>query len=157
MNTEANHDENGLQNRNLMSKMLEQTMNTAVNSDSMTTIGFATSQMHIRNTNRRWVICLTKNLRARDESGHELSKVTNLCIKHQVNVILICFEPSAREIKLAKAFVAQIKRLSENLITPVTAYFLADPTPKDIETIMLKKVANFQIPKNAPLITETFM
>ncbi len=87
-------------------------MTTAANSDSMTTIGqqrlSASSQMHIRNTNRRWVICLTKNLRAKDESesGHKLTEVTNLCVKHQVNVILICFDPSVRERKLAEAFIA---------------------------------------------------
>ena len=84
-------------------------MTTAVNSDSLTTIGkrfSASSQLNIRNTNRRWVICVTKNLRAKDESGHELDAVANLCVKHQVNVILVCFDPNAREKKLAEAFVA---------------------------------------------------
>ena len=47
--------------------------------------------------------------------------------------------------------------MSLDLITPVTAILLTDPTNKEIETLMVKRVANFQIPENAPLITETFM
>ena len=80
----------------------------AANNDSLTIKGSlfsATSQMQIRNTNRRWVICLTKNLRAKDESGHELNAVADLCVKHQVNVILICFDPNPYEIEIAEDFV----------------------------------------------------
>ena len=40
---------------------------------------------------------------------------------------------------------------------PMEAFLLIDPTPEDIEDLMIKRVSNYKIPKNSPLIIETFM
>jgi len=39
----------------------------------------------------------------------------------------------------------------------VEAHLLLDMLPADVEEFMAKRVANYKIPKNAPLIIETFM
>ena len=62
-----------------------------------------------------------------------------------------------REIKVAKSFVKRIKQLSIDRITPSEAILMFDPSPKDVEVIMRRRVANFKKPSNAPLIIETFM
>lgn len=40
---------------------------------------------------------------------------------------------------------------------PIEAFPLENPTPQEVENLMKDRVANFKIPKNAPLIIETFM
>ena len=39
----------------------------------------------------------------------------------------------------------------------VDAHLLIDPQPDQVEDFMAKRVANFKIPQNAPLIIETFV
>ena len=70
---------------------------------------------------------------------------------------MICFNPSTRERKAVEAFVQRISTLSADKIMPIEAYPLFDPTPEDVENLMKDRVANYKIPKNAPLIIETFM
>ena len=83
--------------------------------------------------------------------------MAELFVKHQVNIILICFNPQRNDIKTAEAFVKRIKQLSVDRIMPTEAFLLFDPTPFDVEELMMKRVANYKITKNAPLIIETFM
>ena len=40
---------------------------------------------------------------------------------------------------------------------PMEAFLLIDPTPEEVEDLMIKRVSNYKIPKNSPLIIETFM
>ena len=85
-----------------------------------------------------------------------MAHVADLFISHQVNLVLICFEPSTRETIIAESFVERINQLSEDKIIPVEAFLLIDPTPSEVEELMVKRVANVVLPKNQPLITETF-
>ena len=51
----------------------------------------------------------------------------------------------------------RIKDLSADRIIPIEAFLLYDATPAEVEELMVKRVANYKIPKNAPLIIETFI
>ena len=57
-------------------------------------------------------------------------KVAEMFTLHQVNLILISFDPSERERRVGEKFVAKIKQLSADLITPVEAFLLFDPDPE---------------------------
>ena len=46
--------------------------------------------------------------------------------------------------------------LSADKIVPTEAFLLHDPSPEEVKEVMIKRVANYKIPKNAPLIIETF-
>ena len=83
--------------------------------------------------------------------------VAKMCVEYQVNLILICFDPKPQEIQIAEYLQDQIKELSSDQAVPVEVYLRYDPSPAEIESIMVKKVANLKIPESAPLITETFM
>ena len=78
-------------------------------------------------------------------------------MRHQINIILICFNPKPKEMRVAERFVNKIKELSADRVVSVEAFLRYDPTAEEVEQIMLNRVANFKIPKNAPLIIETFM
>ena len=58
---------------------------------------------------------------------------------------------------VANRFVEEIKELSAESIIPLEAFLEINPTPSDIEDLMTKRVANYKIPKNSPLIIETFV
>ena len=47
--------------------------------------------------------------------------------------------------------------MSASRITAVEAHLCIDPKPKEVEELMIQRVANFKIPKSAPLIIETFV
>ena len=113
--------------------------------------------MQLRHANRRWVICFTNNIVEQDAQGFTLGNVAELFVKHQVNVILICFNPRPIEIRAAEHFLKRIKQLGSDKIMPVEGYLLFDPSPCELEELMVRRVANYNIPKNAPLIIETFM
>ena len=71
---------------------------------------------------------------------------------------MICFKQKHQgKDKIAERFISTIKELSANKVIPVEAFLVYDPTVGEIEQIMVNRVANFNIPKNAPLIIETFM
>ena len=114
-------------------------------------------QQQLRHANRRWVICLSNQIVERETQNYNLATVAELFVKYQVNIILICFDPSNKEKKAVDAFVQRINILSADKIMPIEAYPLFDPTPEDVENLMKDRVANYKIPKNAPLIIETFM
>lgn len=72
--------------------------------------------------------------------------------------MLVCFKPKyhGRD-EIAERFINTIKELSADKVVPVEAFLVQDPAAGEVEQIMLNRVANFRIPKNAPLIIETFM
>ena len=87
-----------------------------------------------------------------------MANVAELFVKHQVNLILICFETNHHQFNIAKNFVERINELSADKIMPLEAFLLTDPTPEEVEELMItQRVANYKIPKNSPLIIETFM
>ena len=114
-------------------------------------------QIQLRQANRRWIICLSNNIIEQDSTGANLNTVAELFVKHQVNIVLLCFNPSRSEKRIAEQFVQRIKHLSADKIMPTEAFLLYDPTPEEVKQVMVKRVANYKIPKNAPLIIETFM
>ena len=59
--------------------------------------------------------------------------------------------------RLAERFIEKIKELSADKVVPVEAFLRYDPSAEQVEQIMVHRVANYKIPKNAPLIIETFM
>ena len=77
-------------------------------------------------------------------------------VKYQINIILIYFRPDEKQRRIVKDFVNRIKLLSADKIIPIEAFPLEDPSPQEVENLMKDRVANFKIPKNAPLIIETF-
>ena len=88
--------------------------------------------MELRHANRRWVICFSDNIVEQDAQGFTLSNVAELFVKHQVNVILICFNPRPNEIRVAENFIHRIKRLGSDKIMPVEGYLLFDPSPDEL-------------------------
>lgn len=145
-----------------MNPKLEQTMLTTYANDysvlNSTSMGMNSHhQMQLRNANRRWVISFSNNLLARDSEGHRLIDIAEKLVKLQVNVILICFNLDPRERQMAEDFVEHIEQLQADKIITVQAFLLEDKTPSEIEEFMIKRVANYNIPKNAPLIIEKFI
>ena len=111
---------------------------------------------NLRQANRRWIICLSNDIIDADASGLDLYSIAEQFVIHQVNIVLICFKPTQIESKSAENFLMQIKILSQDSIVPIDAHLLVDPTPIEVEQLMMKRVSNYKKAKNAPLIIETF-
>ena len=47
--------------------------------------------------------------------------------------------------------------LGADSIIPQEAFLLFDPSPEEVEDLMIKRVSNYKEPKNSPLIIETFV
>lgn len=146
----------GQQQQLIDTMICERTMQTVVPNESQAN-GLQTSLKHqllLQQVNKRWVICLTNGLG--EAKWEDLKKVAERFTVHQVNLILIGFAPNNREKQMGQKLVTCIKQLSADLITPVEAILLFDPEPEEVESVMVKRVANFKQPRNAPLIIETF-
>lgn len=113
--------------------------------------------MRLRHSNRRWVICFSRDIQEEDASNHNLHATAELFIRHQVNLILICFDLNPKQRKVAEAFIARLKQLSADKVIPVEAFLLENKSPEQVREVMVKRVANFEQPTNAPLIIETFV
>ena len=88
----------------------------SINSSSNNSAGRA---VQLRHANRRWVICLSKDVVSRDETGANLFTIAELFVKHQINLILICFDADIEEQNIAETFIEKIKDLSATLIVPL--------------------------------------
>ena len=84
-------------------------------------------------------------------------KVAELFVKHQVNIIFIIFDVKRHELDAIEKFQRLVKQLSADKIVSVEAHICIDPKPREVEELMVQRVANFKMPKNAPLIIETFV
>ena len=78
-------------------------------------------------------------------------------VKHQVNIIFIIFDVKRHELEAIEKFIKLVKQLSADKIVSVEAHVCIDPKPREVEDLMVQRVANFKMPKNAPLIIETFV
>ena len=87
----------------------------------------------------------------------EVERLAETFVKHQINIVLVCFNPNRLEMKIVERFVGTIKTLSADKVVPVEAFPCYDAPADEVERIMVNRVANYKIPKNAPLIIETFM
>ena len=94
---------------------------------------------------------------ARDAEGFRLTDIAEKLVRLQVNTILVCFDLDDRERQMAEEFVQRIEQLQADKIITVQAFLLEDKTPSEVEEFMIKRVANYKIPKNAPLIIEKFI
>ena len=83
--------------------------------------------------------------------------MADLFVKYQVNIIFIIFDIKRQELVTIEKFIKRIKQLSADKIIPIEAYLCIDPKPREVEELMIQRVANFKMPKNAPLIIETFV
>ena len=104
------------------------------------------------------MLCITDSIIQKDSSGNDLNRVAEMFVRHQVNLILISLTGGQRsqQRRVAEDFIAKIKELSSNLITPLDAILLIQPAAEEVWQVMVKKVANYSMPRNAPLIIETF-
>jgi len=68
-------------------------MVSTLNGDSTGSALSQAQQMQLRQANRRWVVCLTNNILSTDASGYSIERVAAMFVKHQVNIVLICFNP----------------------------------------------------------------
>ena len=74
-----------------------------------------------------------------------------------MNIIFIIFDVKRHELEAIEKFIRLVKQLSSDKIVSVEAHVCIDPKPREVEELMVQRVANFKMPKNAPLIIETFV
>lgn len=54
--------------------------------------------------NKRWVICFTNSIESQEKSSVTLEMAADAYLKNQINVVLICYDLSKEDIKLAQWF-----------------------------------------------------
>ena len=111
--------------------VMEQTILTTAMGD--VSQSSSAQQLQLRQANRRWVICLSNQIVSRDASGHDLNTVAEIFVRHQVNLLLICFNPTPPEMQIADRFIARIKELSADKVVPIEAFLRYDPSPLEVE------------------------
>ena len=107
--------------------------------------------------NRRWVICFTNCIESQEKTTVSLDMVAEAYLKNQINIVLICYDLTKEDIKLAQGFIKQMRTATtDDGIAMCEAHLLLDPDPSEVERLFEKRLANYKNQINSPLIIETF-
>ena len=96
-------------------------------------------------SNRRWVICFTNCIASQEKTSVSLDMVADAYLKNQINIVLICYDLSRKDIKLAQGFIQQMRTAAtDDGIAMCESHLLLDPDPSEVEKLFEKRLANYK-------------
>jgi hypothetical protein len=84
-----------------------------------------------------------------------MQSIAEKMARMQINLILICYKLTPTEKKAAEQFVNLVRKTRPGQHAS-EGFFCPDMDPKEVEKLFTKRIANFKLEYNQPLIMETF-
>ena len=104
--------------------------------------------------NKRWIFLFTHLFSEEEMNREKMITLAEKLVRHHVNMFIICDELSPQEYDYAKEFKQEIENLNKEYKS-CEVYLVSAMKSENVELYMERRVTNYKMTTNNPLIIET--